>query len=76
MSYSSIIRIGWYDGYIFGNAEIFNPWSVINYFSNDCLAEAYWVETGSNEIIGEVLTEVDQDLYDLLTSMLFLLSVQ
>ena len=60
----------WYDGYIFGNAEIFNPWSVINYFSNDCLAEAYWVETGSNEIIGEVLTEVDQDLYDLLTSLM------
>lgn len=32
----------WYDGYKFGNTEIFNPWSVINYFRNDCQARAYW----------------------------------
>ncbi|MGN0907376.1 MAG: AAA family ATPase, partial [Bullifex sp.] len=28
----------WYDGYLFGNREIFNPWSVINYISDNCLA--------------------------------------
>ena len=26
----------WYDGYLFGNTEIFNPWSVIGYFNNNC----------------------------------------
>lgn len=26
----------WYDGYRFGKTEIFNPWSVVNYFSNEC----------------------------------------
>ena len=32
----------WYDGYKFGETDIFNPWSVINYFRSDCQARAYW----------------------------------
>lgn len=52
----------WYDGYLFGNSEIFNPWSVINYFRNDCQPRAYWQATGSNEIIGEVLSGIDEEI--------------
>ena len=32
----------WYDGYLFGNTEIYNPWSVINYFNNNCKPKAFW----------------------------------
>ena len=60
----------WYDGYRFGSNEIFNPWSVINYFRNDCRAGAYWQSTGSNEIIGEVLQEAGPDIYGKLQSLL------
>lgn len=60
----------WYDGYRFGRTEIFNPWSVINYFSDECEAKAYWISTGSNEIIGEVLAEADEDIYDRLEALL------
>lgn len=60
----------WYDGYRFGTTEIFNPWSVINYFRNDCQPGAYWQSTGSNEIIGEILTEADPDIYGKLQSLL------
>lgn len=60
----------WYDGYRFGHTDIFNPWSVINYFSDECAAKAYWISTGSNEIIGEVLTEADEEIYDRLTALL------
>ncbi|MBR4131640.1 MAG: AAA family ATPase, partial [Oscillospiraceae bacterium] len=60
----------WYDGYQFGNTEIFNPWSVINYFRNDCRPGAYWQSTGSNEIIGEVLAEADTETYDRLRMLL------
>ncbi len=60
----------WYDGYRFGNTEIYNPWSVINYFRNDCLPRAYWQSTGSNDIIGEVLGEADNSLFDKLSSLL------
>lgn len=60
----------WYDGYRFGTTEIFNPWSVINYFRNDCHPGAYWQSTGSNDIIGEVLTEADTDIYEKLQALL------
>lgn len=60
----------WYDGYKFGNTEIFNPWSVINYFRNDCQARAYWQSTGSNDIIGEILSEADEDIYERLNVLL------
>ena len=60
----------WYDGYRFGETDIFNPWSVINYFSNDCRPGAYWQSTGSNEIIGEVLSEAGSDIYERLQTIL------
>ena len=60
----------WYDGYRFGNTEIFNPWSVINYISKGCLPQAYWVNTGKNEILDDVLRvatdDITERLYDLL----------
>lgn len=60
----------WYDGYRFGKTEIFNPWSVINYFYRDCEPRAYWISTGSNEIIGEILAEADEDIYERLNLLL------
>lgn len=45
----------WYDGYSYGGTEIFNPWSVINYFKNDCKAIPYWVQTSENATIREVI---------------------
>ncbi|MCD7729698.1 MAG: AAA family ATPase [Clostridia bacterium] len=52
----------WYDGYLFGNTEIFNPWSVINYIGNDCIPQAYWQSTGSNDIIGEILANATPEI--------------
>lgn len=60
----------WYDGYRFGDSEIFNPWSVLNYFSNDCQAQTYWQSTGSNDIIGEILPEIDEATNEKLVSLL------
>ena len=60
----------WYDGYRFGKTEIFNPWSVINYFSNECIPGAFWLSTGSNEVIGEILTSADEETYERLHSLL------
>lgn len=59
----------WYDGYRFGNTEIFNPWSVINYISDQCFPKAFWKSTGSNDIIGEIIgtatPEITENLYKL-----------
>ena len=35
----------WYDGYMFGNTDIYNPWSVANYFNNDCTPKPFWTNT-------------------------------
>ena len=59
----------WYDGYRFGKTGIFNPWSVINYFNNECEPRAFWQSTGSNDIIGEIISEADKEIYEKLTSL-------
>lgn len=60
----------WYDGYRFGDTEIFNPWSVINYLGSSCQPKAFWLSTGSNEIIGEILEQADEDIYQRLYELL------
>lgn len=60
----------WYDGYRFGKTEIFNPWSVINYFNNECNPRAFWVSTGSNAIIREILAEANKETYARLNDLL------
>ena len=60
----------WYDGYLFGNTEIYNPWSVINYFNNNCKPKAFWSRTSGNEIIGELVRSSDKEVYESLSLLL------
>ncbi len=60
----------WYDGYRFGNTEIFNPWSVVNYFSNAFRPGPYWLSTGSNDVIGEILSLADEEIFERLHALL------
>ena len=60
----------WYDGYRFGKTEIFNPWSVIGYFNNECIPRAFWQSTGSNDIISEVLNNATMETYEKLESLM------
>ena len=56
----------WYDGYRFGNTDVYNPWSVLNYFERGCIPGTYWANTSGNEVLeslirrsgGETLAEV------------------
>lgn len=60
----------WYDGYLFGSTEIFNPWSVINYVSENCFPKAFWQSTGSNDIIGEIVGEANDEIKENLFKLL------
>jgi hypothetical protein len=60
----------WYDGYLFGNTEIYNPWSVINYISRGCIPQAYWVNTGKNEVLEDVLKVATDDITEKLYALL------
>ena len=60
----------WYDGYLFGSEEIYNPWSVINYISKGCIPQAYWVNTGKNEILADVMKVATDEITERLFSLL------
>ena len=60
----------WYDGYRFGHQEIYNPWSVLNYFDNHCEPAAYWVNTSGNAILGELLKHTDREHVEALEGLL------
>jgi hypothetical protein len=48
----------YYDGYNFSGLHIYNPWSILNYASDKKL-EPYWISTGSNKLIKELLSKID-----------------
>jgi excisionase family DNA binding protein len=60
----------WYDGYRFGRTEIYNPWSVTNYFSNNCQPKTFWANTSDNTIIRELLQNLDSEIADELSLLL------
>ena len=54
----------WYDGYLFGKTEVYNPWSMINYVrtlisDTDAFPKPYWSNISSNSIIRELIEEAD-----------------
>ncbi len=52
----------WYDGFTFGErTDIYNPWSIINYLVKGKLA-AYWANTSSNSLIGQLIREGNKDV--------------
>lgn len=60
----------WYDGYRFGNAEIYNPWSVLKYVSIKFIPDTYWAHTSGNAIIPLVLNSIDGEAAMMLSKIL------
>ncbi|MBE5871409.1 MAG: AAA family ATPase [Lachnospiraceae bacterium] len=57
----------WYDGYLFGNTEIYNPWSIIKYVAEigvngKQFPRPYWANTSSNQIIKDMVWHADEDM--------------
>ena len=57
----------WYDGYLFGNIEVYNPWSVINYVdygrsNENALPRPYWSNTSSNSIVRHLIEKADDSV--------------
>lgn len=48
----------WYDGYRFGDCEIYNPWSVLNYVRRNFKPDAYWLDTSSNDLVADALSRM------------------
>ena len=58
----------WYDGYKFGNSEVYNPWSILN-FLEDRELEAYWVGTSNNLLINDILKNTNSEINDSLEKL-------
>ena len=57
----------WYDGYLFGNTEIYNPWSTLNYVQkvlnhNDFSPVSFWANTSGNDLVMNYITYSDQNM--------------
>ena len=53
----------WYNGYQFGDTEIYNPWSIINFLSARQL-RPYWISVSGNKLIDEMLDEGNKEIFD------------
>ncbi len=56
----------WYDGYLFGETEIYNPWSILKFVKSAISGETiscrpYWINTSSNSIIHQLISESDTE---------------
>lgn len=65
----------WYDGYRFGDIEVYNPWSVIKFLydldaSVDAFPRPYWINTSSNEIIKDMVKRADRKMKEQLETLL------
>lgn len=57
----------WYNGYLFGNTNVYNPWSVVRYIKDlqaneNCYPKSYWANTSSNSIVRELIEIADESV--------------
>jgi len=52
----------WYNGYIFGDKRVYNPWSIINYVDNGEI-KAYWANISGNTLLENMLDQAGEDVY-------------
>ena len=53
----------WYNGYLFGETKVYNPWSIINFLDEKKLG-AYWVNTSENSLIKLYLQKMKKEIFD------------
>ena len=59
----------WYNGYVFGKELVYNPWSIINFIDSNEL-KPHWVNTSSNDLIRESLSNISKSNYDQLIDLI------
>ena len=58
----------WYDGYRFGNSDVYNPWSILNFIQSEEL-RPYWIETSGNFLINNILKNVSTETIEILENL-------
>ena len=58
----------WYDGYKFGNSDVYNPWSILNFLTDKKLIP-YWIDTSDNYLINKTLKNASSDTMEALQKL-------
>ena len=58
----------WYDGYKFGDSDVYNPWSILNFLTDKKLIP-YWIDTSNNFLINQILKSVNSDTMETLQKL-------
>ena len=53
----------WYNGYIFGESKVYNPWSIVNYVREKEI-KAYWANVSGNTLLENMLNHAGESVYD------------
>ena len=53
----------WYNGYIFGESEVYNPWSIVNYIREKEI-KAYWANVSGNTLLENMLNHAGESVYE------------
>ena len=62
--------VKWYDGYNFGEVDIYNPFSIINLAKNSGELKSYWVNTSGNELIKNIIKKGNKDIKEKIETLL------
>ena len=60
----------WYNGYKFGDTNVYNPWSILKYLSKKEF-KSYWIDTSDNYLIKDILKEAEKETFEKLNNLLF-----
>lgn len=65
----------WYNGYLFGSTNVYNPWSLIQFVDDltvdqNCFPSSYWANTSSNSIVRSLIDWADRDVKDEIESLI------
>ena len=59
----------WYDGYRFGNTEVYNPWNILNYIDEGFVPNAYWAGTSGNSILDDLFESASPEIWEELRAL-------
>ena len=58
----------WYDGYKFGDSDVYNPWSILKFLKSKKI-DSHWIDTSGNFLINQILKNTDSEIMETLEAL-------
>jgi hypothetical protein len=60
----------WYNGYYFGNVDVYNPWSILNFVKREGSYQNFWINTSSNDLVHSFIRKSDQTVKQMIGQLI------